>query len=85
MNVPVVLIPRSLIIGLGELVTFVRTAGSGQHDDPEGDAARTLLDDDSDTWLRHVNRDFQEPVRVRVSVLQSPMSSRRRRLNPVDA
>lgn len=46
MNVLVILIPCSLILGLGALVAFVWTVRSGQYDDPEGDAARILMDDD---------------------------------------
>ncbi len=46
MNVLVVLIPCSLFLGLGALAAFVWTVKSGQYDDPEGDAARILMDDD---------------------------------------
>ncbi len=46
MNVLLILIPCSLILGLGALVAFVWTVRSGQYDDPEGDAARILMDDD---------------------------------------
>ncbi|MDE0524213.1 MAG: cbb3-type cytochrome oxidase assembly protein CcoS [Boseongicola sp.] len=46
MNVLVILIPCSLILGLGALVAFVWTVRSGQYDDPEGDSARILMDDD---------------------------------------
>ena len=46
MNVLVILIPCSLILGLGALVAFVWTVRSGQYDDPDGDAARILMDDD---------------------------------------
>ncbi|MDE0697057.1 MAG: cbb3-type cytochrome oxidase assembly protein CcoS [Boseongicola sp.] len=46
MNVLVILIPCSLILGLGALAAFVWTVRSGQYDDPEGDAARILMDDD---------------------------------------
>lgn len=45
MNVLVVLIPVSLILGLGGLLAFVWTLKHSQYDDPEGDAARVLLDD----------------------------------------
>ena len=46
MNILVILIPCSLILGLGALVAFVWTVRSGQYDDPEGDAARILMDED---------------------------------------
>ena len=50
MNVLLILIPCSLILGLGALVAFVWTVRSGQYDDPEGDAARILMDvDDADS------------------------------------
>ncbi|MGJ8546859.1 MAG: cbb3-type cytochrome oxidase assembly protein CcoS [Sulfitobacter sp.] len=45
MNVLVVLIPVSLILGLGGLVAFVWTVRSDQYDDDQGNAARILLDD----------------------------------------
>lgn len=46
MNVLVILIPVSLILGGLGLVAFVWTLRKGQYEDPEGDAARILLDDD---------------------------------------
>ena len=46
MNILVILIPCSLILGLGALVAFVWTVRSGQYDDPEGDAARILMEED---------------------------------------
>jgi len=46
MNVLVVLIPISLILGGLGLAAFVWTLRSEQYRDPEGDAARILLDDD---------------------------------------
>ncbi|MEL6463789.1 MAG: cbb3-type cytochrome oxidase assembly protein CcoS [Pseudomonadota bacterium] len=46
MNVLVILVPCSLILGLGALVAFVWTLRSDQYSDPEGDAQRILLDDD---------------------------------------
>ena len=46
MNVLVILVPCSLILGLGALVAFVWTLKSDQYSDPEGDAQRILLDDD---------------------------------------
>ncbi|KIC50981.1 cbb3-type cytochrome oxidase assembly protein CcoS [Tateyamaria sp. ANG-S1] len=46
MNVLVILVPCSLILGLGALVAFVWTLKSDQYSDPDGDAHRILLDDD---------------------------------------
>ncbi len=46
MNILVILIPCSLILGLGALAAFVWTVRSGQYDDPKGDAARILMDED---------------------------------------
>lgn len=45
MNVLVILVPCSLILGLGALVAFVWTLKAHQYDDLEGDAARALEDD----------------------------------------
>ena len=45
MNVLVVLIPVSLLLGLAGLVAFVWTVRSDQYDDDQGNAARILLDD----------------------------------------
>lgn len=45
MNVLVVLIPVSLLLGLVGLVAFVWTVRSDQYDDDQGNAARILLDD----------------------------------------
>lgn len=45
MNILVVLVPCSLILGLGALAAFVWTMTSHQYEDLEGDAARVLLDD----------------------------------------
>ncbi len=47
MNILVVLVPCSLLLGLGALAAFVWTIKSRQYDDMDGDAARVLLDDDS--------------------------------------
>ncbi|MEL7114780.1 MAG: cbb3-type cytochrome oxidase assembly protein CcoS [Pseudomonadota bacterium] len=47
MNVLVVLIPVSLILGGIGLWAFVWTLKSDQYSDPEGDAARILLDDET--------------------------------------
>lgn len=46
MNVLVVLIPVSLILGGIGLAAFLWTVRSEQYDDSEGSAARILLDDD---------------------------------------
>lgn len=46
MNVLVVLIPVSLVLGGIGLAAFIWTLKSDQYDDMEGDAARILLDDD---------------------------------------
>lgn len=45
MNVLVVLIPVSLLLGLVGLIAFVWTVRSDQYDDDQGNAARILLDD----------------------------------------
>lgn len=44
MNILAVLIPVSLILGGIGLVAFIWTIRSDQYGDPEGDAARILLD-----------------------------------------
>ena len=46
MNVLLVLIPVSLILGGVGLAAFLWTIRSDQYDDAEGNAARILLDDD---------------------------------------
>ena len=46
MNVLVVLIPVSLILGGLGLAAFLWSLKSEQYDDAEGNAARILLDDD---------------------------------------
>ncbi|MEM6897003.1 MAG: cbb3-type cytochrome oxidase assembly protein CcoS [Pseudomonadota bacterium] len=46
MNILVVLVPCSLILGIGALAAFIWTLRSHQYDDVEGDAARVLLDED---------------------------------------
>lgn len=47
MNVLVILIPVSLILGGLGLAAFVWTLRSNQYSDPDGDAARILLEDDA--------------------------------------
>ena len=51
MNVLALLIPVSLILGAVGLVAFIWTLRHDQYDDPAGDAARILLDDDEPTDL----------------------------------
>ncbi len=46
MNVLVILIPVSLILGGLGLVAFLWTVRSDQYDDDQGNTARILLDDD---------------------------------------
>lgn len=45
MNVLVILVPCSLILGLTALVAFLWTMKSDQYDDPDGDAQRILNSD----------------------------------------
>ncbi len=45
MNVLAFLIPVSLILGGVGLAAFIWTIRTGQYGDPEGDAARILMDD----------------------------------------
>ncbi|MEO0633486.1 MAG: cbb3-type cytochrome oxidase assembly protein CcoS [Pseudomonadota bacterium] len=47
MNILVILVPCSLLLGCGALIGFVWTLKAQQYDDLEGDAARILLDDDA--------------------------------------
>ncbi|KEJ87900.1 cbb3-type cytochrome oxidase assembly protein CcoS [Sulfitobacter donghicola] len=46
MNVLVILIPISLILGAAGLAAFIWTVRSDQYDDDSGNAARILLDDE---------------------------------------
>ena len=46
MNILVILIPVSLFLGGLGLAAFVWTLKGNQYDDPDGDAARILRDDD---------------------------------------
>ena len=48
MNVQLVLIPISLVLGGAGLAAFVFALRSGQFDDPEGSAARILEDQEPD-------------------------------------
>lgn len=45
MNVLVILIPVSLCLGGAGLLAFVWSLRSEQYDDPQGQAARILIDD----------------------------------------
>jgi cbb3-type cytochrome oxidase maturation protein len=45
MNILIILIPVSLILGGVGLVAFIWTVRSDQYDDEKGNAARILLDD----------------------------------------
>ena len=45
MNVLVILIPVSLILGGVGLAAFIWTVRSNEYDDEQGNAARILLDD----------------------------------------
>ncbi len=47
MNVMVVLIPVSLLLGAVGLAAFLWTVRHDQYDDDQGNAARILLDDDT--------------------------------------
>ena len=47
MNVLAVLIPVSLILGALGLCAFLWSVRGDQYDDPEGNAARILLEDDA--------------------------------------
>ncbi len=47
MNVLVILIPVSIILGALGLCGFLWSIRSGQYDDTDGTAARLLLDDDA--------------------------------------
>ncbi|MEM6303461.1 MAG: cbb3-type cytochrome oxidase assembly protein CcoS [Pseudomonadota bacterium] len=48
MNILVVLVPCSLLLGLGALAGFIWTLKADQYEDLEGDAARILLGDEHD-------------------------------------
>lgn len=48
MNILAILIPVSLILGLGGLLAFWWTLRGGQYDDPEGNSQRILRDDYDD-------------------------------------
>lgn len=46
MNILAVLIPVSLLLGGAGVIAFLWTLRHDQYQDPEGDAARILLEDD---------------------------------------
>ncbi len=46
MNVLLILVPCSVSLGLLALFAFIWTIRNRQYDDPEGDAARVLFEDD---------------------------------------
>ena len=46
MDMLVFLIPVAILLGLTGLVAFVWAVRSGQFEDPDGDAARILTDDE---------------------------------------
>lgn len=46
MNILVVLIPISLLLGCGALFAFVWGLNHGQFEDPKGNAERIFLDDE---------------------------------------
>lgn len=48
MTVLLILIPAALLLGLLGLAAFLWSLKSGQYDDLDGDAARILIDDDSE-------------------------------------
>ncbi|NNL18440.1 MAG: cbb3-type cytochrome oxidase assembly protein CcoS [Boseongicola sp.] len=48
MNILIILVPCSLILGLSALAAFVWTIRNNQYEDMEGDAHRILLDDTLD-------------------------------------
>ncbi len=52
MNVLVILIPMSVLLGLAGLATFVWSIRSGQYDDPAGDQARALSNVQDDAPMR---------------------------------
>jgi len=49
MNIILLLAPISTLLALLALAGFWWTVHAGQYEDPQGDAARILLDDDSQT------------------------------------
>ncbi|MCB2066248.1 MAG: cbb3-type cytochrome oxidase assembly protein CcoS [Erythrobacter sp.] len=48
MNLVLILLPIALLLGLAGLVAFFWALKSGQFEDPEGAAARILIDDEDE-------------------------------------
>ncbi|MEL7013125.1 MAG: cbb3-type cytochrome oxidase assembly protein CcoS [Pseudomonadota bacterium] len=46
MNILIILVPCSLLLGLGALVAFIWTIKTDQYEDLSGDAMRILTEDD---------------------------------------
>ena len=54
-----VLVPLSIIMGIGGLLAFLWSLRARQYEDLDGAAARILLDSDDDDVL---DRDWRQPV-----------------------
>lgn len=48
MNILLLLVPVALLLGLAGLAAFFWAYRNGQFEDPEGAAARVLIDEDED-------------------------------------
>lgn len=48
MNILLILVPCSVLLGLGALAAFIWTVRRSQYDDLDGAAHRILLDDEED-------------------------------------
>lgn len=48
MSVLGLLLPVALLLGIGGLAAFFWALRNGRFDDPDGDAARILIDDEDD-------------------------------------
>lgn len=48
MNALIFMVPLALLLGLLALAAFMWAMRNGQFDDPDGDAARILLDDETE-------------------------------------
>ncbi|NRB02408.1 MAG: cbb3-type cytochrome oxidase assembly protein CcoS [Rhodobacteraceae bacterium] len=57
MNVLVVLIPVSLILGLSGLIGFLWTIRTRQYEDPLGEASRILLEADTPRTTRATGKE----------------------------
>jgi cbb3-type cytochrome oxidase maturation protein len=60
MNGVAFIIAAALFIGLGALGVLIWALNSGQYDDPDGDAARILLDDPDDIETLHHTKERAE-------------------------